>query len=323
MNILVTGANGFLGSHLVRRMNQLGFNIYGLVRPNSNLDLIKDLNINLIEGDVTNSLESLNLPSIEMVFHLAAIMGTAKSLRDDLYKVNVKGTENMLQWSLKNKVRRFIHVSSIVALGALTEAKGAITEKSSFSEILRSLHNFESKRQAQELVLDYARTTNLDTVVVNPSLIYGPGDARKTIRKGNLKIAQGKMPFSLPGGVNVVAVEDVVEGMLAAAEKGRRGECYILGGENILTKDLFAMIAQANHQTSPSASLPAWFLKSMALATETFRIRSDINREAIQSLLLYHWCDSAKARTELNYKSRSAREAINASVAWMRENALL
>jgi dihydroflavonol-4-reductase len=323
MNIFVTGANGFLGSHLVRRLHTMGAAVYGLVRPNSSRDLIKDLPINLIEGDITDDLYNFNLPPLDGVFHLAAAMGTSRAVSERLQTVNVTGTQNVVNFACHHSVRRLIHVSSTVAFGALAHPGKPFNEDSCSPFKHHHLRNFESKRQGQECVLRAVREQNLNAVIVNPSLIFGSGDARKAIRSGNIKIAQGKVPFALPGGVNIVSVDDVVDGMIAAWERGRIGECYILGGENVFTKDLFGWIAEAAEQPPPQRVVPSWLLKGVSWINDTFGIDSEVNQEAVESLLLYHWCDSNKAMKELNYRPRPSKQAVFESVRWMQDHGLL
>lgn len=325
MNVVVTGANGFLGSHLVRKLTQLGHSVYGLVRPTGTHELLKDLSISLFEVDIRKPITlDQPLPQFDVLFHLAAVMGTAPHLINQLHAVNVTGTKHVLEWAIANRVKRFVHVSSTVAFGALSDPdQPLIREDEGESLRLPHLQNFESKRLGQEMVLEAAHKQNLDAVVVNPSLIFGAGDARKSIRKGHINIAKGRMPFALPGGINIVHVQDVVDGLIAAWQKGRKGQCYILGGQNIFTRELFTWIAEAGQSPPQKRVLSPWLLKGLAWIDETLRIGSELNREAVESLLLYHWCDSSKAKQELDYHPRSPKGAIIESVNWMKENGLL
>lgn len=321
MRVLVTGANGFLGSWLVKYLLNEGHEVRAFVRPQSDRSFLTGLSCSYAFGDILD-LENLRLAmkDVDAVFHLAAFMMSKPSERELLERVNVLGTQNVVSLCQQLRIPRLVHVSSVVALGARTSDSGFVTEENS-CEI--NLANMQSKRRGEEIVRTAVRERKIDAVIVNPSLIYGPGDARKKIRQGSVLAAQGKMKFYTSGGVNVVAVEDVVHGLLLAWKKGRNGENYILSGENITLKDLFSWIAEEAGVRPPRFHLPDWILISIAFVSDKLRIDSPLNSDTVKTILMYHWCDSAKARRELGFRFRPAREAVKASVHWMREQGYL
>jgi dihydroflavonol-4-reductase len=325
--VLVTGANGFLGSWVVRRLVDEGHDVFSLVRKNSDLSELSGVSTKYLYGDVTD-LHSLleNFQKMDSVFHLAGLIAYKKSERAQMEKVNVQGTANVVEACRAAGVRRLVHLSSVVAVGAGFTPADVLNEESPYNISHLNLGYFETKHQAEILVKEACQKNRVDAVILNPSTIYGPGDARKGSRKTQLKVAQGKFNFYTAGGVNVVAVEDAVDGIISAWKKGRTGERYILAGENLLIKDLFAMIAKEAGQPAPQKLLPSGLLHALGIAgdlTAALGLPSSLSRENAWSATLYHWFDSSKAQRELDFKPRPAEMAISQSVKWIRENGLL
>jgi dihydroflavonol-4-reductase len=222
----------------------LGHDVHILARSSSDLsDLPKDkLTIHI--GDVT-SLNSLKkaLKDMEAVFHLAGVVGYSRAQRSLMEQVNVEGTSNVIAACIHNSVERLIYMSSVVAVGASLDGKEPLTENSVYNMKSFDLGYFETKRIAELNVLRAYEDDGLDCVILNPSTIYGPGDAKKGSRGVQLKVAKGKFPFYTSGGVSIVSINDVVDAMIKAWRVGRSGERYILCGENISIKQLFELIA--------------------------------------------------------------------------------
>ncbi len=326
--VLVTGATGFLGTWLVKSLVQAGHDVRILKRPQTELDIeLKKLNLETAPGDITDSASLLSATiGIDTVFHLAGLIAYTKTKYDLMYKVNVFGTQNVIDACLANKVRRLVYLSSIVSLGASFDGRRPLTEKSEYN--LKSLHlgYFETKNQAEQLVLNAHRERGLDVVILNPTTIYGEGDAKKGSRSNQIKVARGEMPFYPTGGVNIVAVEDVIEALLTAWKIGRSGERYILGGENLLIKDVFEMIAAVAGVEPPKIPLNRTTLRALGLIGDQLERRGKkfvANSEIAWSSTLFNWADNSKARRELGFNPRPARQAIEASVNWMRTHGLL
>ncbi|MEZ0391948.1 MAG: NAD-dependent epimerase/dehydratase family protein, partial [Pseudobdellovibrionaceae bacterium] len=185
---------------------------------------------------------------------------------------------------------------------------------------------FETKRKAELIVKEACQKNRLDAVILNPSTIYGPGDARKGSRKTQLKVAQGKFKFYTSGGVNVVAVEDAVDGIVSAWKKGRTGERYILSGDNLTIRSLFEMIAKEAGQAPPQILLPGPVLHGIGILGDFMAVlgmKSPISRENAWTSTLFHWFDSSKAQGELDFKPRPAEMAISQSIQWIKENGWL
>lgn len=327
MKALVTGATGFLGAWLVRRLLDEGHEVRIIKRSNSSLEELEGLKLDVVPGDVTD-LDSLIAASkgVDSVFHLAGLVAYSKAQRQAMQQVNVEGTANVLRACEKNAVRRLLHLSSVVAVGASFDGKIPLNENSSYNIHHLNLGYFETKHEAELLVMAAAKEGRVDAVSVNPSTIYGPGDAKKGSRNTQLKVAQGKFPFYSPGGVSVVAVEDVVDCIMAAWKKGRTGERYIISGENLLIKDVFDIIAHEAGVKPPAIGLPRPAIFAIGKVgdwMEALGKKGPLNTENAWTSVLYHWFDSSKAIREFGLKPKDARYAITNSVRWSKDHGLL
>ncbi|WP_291515901.1 SDR family oxidoreductase [Bdellovibrio sp. ArHS] len=327
MKILVTGANGFLGSWVTRALVNEGHNVYALVRPKSDLSELSGVQCKYVHGDVTDVHSLLEaFKGVDTVFHLAGVIAYKKSQRHLMDKVNVEGTANVVSVCREHKVRRLVYLSSVVAIGAGYTQQDILNEDSPYNISDLNLGYFETKHEAEKIVKRACDKGEINAVMLNPSTIYGAGDAKKGSRKMQLKVAQGKLKFYTSGGVNVVAVEDVVQGILSAWKNGRNGERYILSGENILIKDLFAMIAVEAGVKPPPYQMPDSVLHAVGAlgdAMEKLGLKGPLSRENAYTATMYHWFDSSKAQKELGFKPRPAREAIHNSVQWMKDQGLV
>lgn len=327
MKVLITGATGFVGSWMTRRLVQDGHNVKALVRnPNTASD-IKGLDVELVPGDVTD-LQSIekNLSGVEVVFHLAGVVGYSKAARQQMDQVNVQGTANVLAAMQRKNCARLVYMSSVVAVGAGRSPQEILDENSPFNIHDLNLGYFETKYQAEQLVLKAVQSKKLEAVILNPSTIYGPGDAKKGSRKTQLKVARGEFPFYTSGGVSIISIHDVVDAAMTALTRGRNGERYILCGENITIRQLFEIIAERAGVNPPKFYLPNILVHSIGKIgdkLEAIGKKGPINSENAWTSTLYHWFSHEKASRELGLNPRSAKVAIAESVDWMREHHLL
>lgn len=325
--ILVTGANGFLGSWVTRRLAEEGHQVFSLVRQSSDLTELKGVKTEYIYGDVTDLHSLLNaFQGMDSVFHLAGLVAYKRTDRAAMEKVNVDGTFNVVEACRATGIRRMVHLSSVVAVGASFDPDHILNEDSTYNLSHLNLGYFETKRKAELIVQEACRQNRLDAVILNPSTIYGPGDARKGSRKTQLKVAQGKFKFYTAGGVNVVSVQDAVDGIVSAWKKGRTGERYILAGDNLLIRQLFEIIASQAGQPSPKYKIPTPVLHGIGMIGDLMGVlgmKSPISQENAWTSTLFHWFDSSKAQRELDFKPRPAEIAISQSIQWIKENGFL
>lgn len=325
--VVITGANGFLGSWLTRELLNQNHAVKVLVRKTSDLSELEGLKCEYAYGDI-NDIESLKnvFAGAEAVFHLAGLIAYSSAEREKMEKINVGGTKNVIKACLECQVKRLVHISSVVAVGAGFSENEILDETSKYNVSHLNLGYFQTKHAAELLVMQAIEAKGLDAVIVNPSTTYGAGDARKGSRGTQIKVARGKFPFYTPGGVNVVAVEDVVQGIIAAWHVGRKGERYILAGENITIKKLFEMIAKEAEVPAPRFMVPATALHAIGAIGDFLTARgfaSGFSRENAWTSTLFHWFSSSKAQKELGFNPRPAQVAIANSVRWMKENDLL
>lgn len=327
MKVLITGANGFLGSWLTRRLLSDGHDVSVLIRKNSDLSPLSDSKCNYVYGDVTDKNSCAQaLRGMNTVFHLAGLILYNPYDREKMERVNVGGTKNIIEACVENSVEKLVHLSSVCAIGASFDQNNILNENSPFNLSHLHLGYFETKRDAEALVVAATKNNQIKSVILNPTTIYGAGDARKGSRGTQLKVARGKFPFYTSGGANVVAVEDVVDGIISAWNKGRNGERYILCGENILIKDLFYKIARIAGVKPPSIYLPnpaLMLLGKIGDGLISIGKKAPINSETAWVARLYHWFTNHKAKTELGFNCRSTDIAIENSIRWSKENGLI
>lgn len=327
MAVLVTGATGFVGSWLVRRLLELGEEVRVLYRPSSGLEDVEGLGVRGIPGDVTDSRAVAEAcKGVDRVYHLAGVVGYSRAMRPLMDKVNVEGTRNVVDAVASLATGPdLIYMSSVVAVGASFDGR-PLNEESPFNVGHLNLGYFETKRAAEKIVLEACRAGRIRAFILNPSTIYGPGDARKGSRGTQLKVARGRMPFFTSGGVSIVSVHDVVDVLTTVTKKGKPGERYILSGENITIHDLFTKIASLSGARPPTIHMPTLALFALGRVgdiLERWGKKGPINTENAWTAVLFHWFDHSKATRELGFNPRPATEALKQSVDWMRDNGLL
>lgn len=327
MKLLVTGATGFLGAWLVRRLLDEGHDVRIIKRAKSSLEELEGLKLDIVPGDVTDR-ASLGAAcrGVDSVFHLAGLVAYTRAQRAAMELVNVEGTRNVVDACRENGVRRLLHMSSVVAVGASFDGKVPLNENSPYELAHLDLGYFETKRAAEAIVKAAVKRGEIDAVMINPSTIYGPADAKKGSRGVQVKVARGKFPVYPPGGVSVVAVEDVVDAVVAAWQRGRTGERYIVSGENLTLKEVFERIASEAGVKPPSIRLPRpaiFALGKLGDFLESIGKKGPINSENAWTSVLYHWFDSSKAKNEFGLKFKPASHSIARSVRWMKDHGLL
>lgn len=308
--VLVFGATGFVGQRLVAALEGQGHEVHRTSR--------KEKGDRLYQGNICDEhfvREVLELVRPDCVFHLAAMISYKKRDRDAMYRINVEGTRNIAEACMMLDVF-LLYCSSVVTVGAATDPSSVLNEKSTYN--LRDYDSgyCETKKDAEGLLQEYCAANRLRCVIVNPSNVYGYGDAEKGSRKTQIRVAQGKFPFYPTGGINLVSVEDVCQGMIAAWERGRIGERYILGGDNIAASQLFSQYAAASGASSPWIPVPRFFSLLLSYVGVV-----DYEKAALSSL--YFYFSSDKAHTELGYSPKHTPHAIQESVRFMKEKGLL
>ncbi len=327
MKIAMTGASGFLGHHLAHKLIADGHELSVICRASSDLSELGELKYKKVFASLSDvdALKKVLLGQ-DQVFHLAGLVSYKKSDRAALVETNVFAVQNIVDAISAVGAGRLLHVSSVVAVGAGFQPQQILNEDSPFNLSHLNLGYFETKHQGEEIVRSAARLGKIDAVIVNPSTIYGPGDAKKGSRKAQLQAARGQLKFYPPGGVNIISVDDAVTGILQAIQKGRKGERYILAGENLLLKDVFAIISELAGSQPPKICLSAAVLKTLGHCGDLLSAvtgKKYFSIENAWAAILYHWFSAEKARAELGFQAGPARAAIGQSIQWIQQHPML
>jgi dihydroflavonol-4-reductase len=323
MKALVTGSTGFLGFHLCKALLEHGWEVRAFHRPGSNLDLLKKLHVEHAIGDITRpeTLESA-MEHIQAVFHTAAFMG-GKTNQVPFHQVTVLGTRNVLVAAQKSGVGRVVHTSSVAALGVPSLLSGHKLPAEQMDETHTwnypaNLWPYGCAKYLAELQVQKAVACGQDVVIVNPSHVIGAGDRNRREDSIVTMVAQRKIPFSVAGGLNIIHIDDVVQGHLAAYEKGKRGERYILGGENISHTELISRISSIADVRAPQVTLPGGFLRWLARILSHLPFRSlPFDPQQFYQAGYYFYYDTSKSKRELGLpKSQPISIAIREAYDW-------
>ena len=323
--VLVTGGTGFIGSHVVRELILRNMRVRVLLRKKAVTKNIQGLPIEVAYGDLLH-LDSLRsaLRGVKHVFHVAALFSFWPARKDFIFKVNVDGTRNLMEAAMQEGVNRVIYTSTVAAIGATRDPSSPVKEEWEFNLGFTKDPYVLSKKAAEEVVMEYVRK-GLDVVIVNPSGAIGPGDIRPT-PTGRLLLSflNGELPGYIHGGGNLADVRDIARGHLLAFERGRPGQRYILGGENLFIHETLHLFSKATGLSAPRLRIPypvAWLY---ALYEEVysfvFRREPLLTRATLRGSRFYLFCSSEKAEKELGYKRSDLTPAVKEAASWFLRN---
>jgi len=324
---LVTGATGFVGSAVARALLARGRRVRVLARPNSDRRNLAGLAVEIAEGAMEDPCSLARaVAGCRYVYHVAADYRIWVPDPAPMFRANVDGTRDLLTAALEAGAERVVYTSSVATLGLVAGGSADEETPSSIDDMIGPYKR--SKFVAEEVARELVRERGLPIVIVNPSTPVGPGDIKPT-PTGRLIVeaARGQMPAFVDTGLNIVHVDDVAEGHLAAAENGRIGERYILGGENMALAEILAEVAQAVGRRPPWLRVPHSVLFPVAVGAElAARVTGRdpfITLDGVRMSRKKMYFSSEKASRELGYRSRPAREAIADAVGWFRDNGYL
>ncbi len=324
MTTLVTGATGFIGSAVLRKLLEAGATVRALVRPESDRRNIEGLPVETVEGDLGDraSLERA-VKGCTALYHAAADYRLWVRKPDELYKTNVEGTRNMMSAAGEAGVKRVVYTSSVAVLGL--NADGSPADEDTPATVDDMIGHYKrSKFLAEKEVRRMVAEDGLSAVIVNPSSPVGPRDIKPTpTGRMVVEAAAGRMPAYVDTGLNLVHVDDVAEGHLLAFERGRVGERYILGAENLALRDILTEIAALTGRRPPRVRLPRNLILPVAVIAEGWaRITGGgepmvtVDGVRMARKKMYFSCE--KAMRELSYAPRPAAEGLSDAVAWFR-----
>ena len=326
MKILVTGATGFLGHHLVKRLIREGYKVRIFKKESDSMELLEGLEVEVKSGDIRdfNAVKEA-VKGCEVVFHLVGLISYWKALNQIQYDINVKGTHNVVKASLENKVKRLIYVSSTAAVG--TEENGRLANEETLYNLFPLRINYCDTKFLAEVEIYKGIARGLNAVIVCPGSMYGQGDRRKIKTDMTFDFKFPMNLFYIKEGIGVVDVRDVVEGLIQAWKKGRKGERYLLVGENLTFYQIRKQIAKVLGKRPPFICLPNWFLSILSyLFLGVSRVtgkKPKLTPEMVRFNKLKFYFSNEKAKRELGLRFRPFSESIKDAVRWYKEHGFL
>ncbi len=321
MTTLVTGATGFVGSHVARQLLAAGHSVRALVRPTSNLKSLDGLPVERAEGDLRDVI-SLDraMRGVRWVFHVAADYRLWASDPTELYRSNVEGTRRLFEVAAQNGVERVVYTSTVATVAVPSHGKGLPNEET-HATLDQMIGHYKRSKFLAELEAIKAAAQGIPVVIVNPTAPVGPGDWKPTpTGKIIVDFLNGKMPAYVDTGLNLVAVEDVAAGHLLAAQKGRIGERYILGARNMTLREILEALAKITGRSAPRVRLPHAVALAAAYADELFaRLAGREPRIPVEGVKMSRhrmFVASDKAEKELGYHPGSVEAALERAVRW-------
>lgn len=325
MKALVTGATGFVGSAVMRRLIDRGAEVRVVARAGSDRRNLDGRAVEVVTGEL-NDAAALDRAAdgCEAVFHVAADYRLWVPDPAAMYRANLDGTKAVMAAAARAGVRRIVYTSSVATLGL--RADGLASDETTPSTLADMIGHYKrSKFMAEEEVRRLVREEGLPAVIVNPSTPIGPGDVKPTpTGRMIVNAAAGRMPAYVDTGLNIVHVDDVAEGHLLALEKGRVGERYILGGEDMSLASLLNAIAGMTGGRPPLLSLPHGLVMPIAYIAEawarlTGRGEPMVTRDGVRLSRKRMYFTSAKSQRELGYAARPATDALTDAICWFRQ----
>jgi len=323
MRILVTGASGHLGYHIVKRLVLQGYKVKALIRPTSFRQHLDKLAVEICLGDVLERDSVLRAcRGVDTVFHTACIYDLSSNCDSKMIRATaVDGTRNLLDCCAHEKPKRIIYTSSVETIGASSDKSVSLTEEDSFIDMPYAYSR--AKVEAENLCLELSKKYGLSTVICNPATIIGQDDYKLTPSNAML-LTYARLPlFYVDSGQSIVDVQDVAEGHILACKNGRELERYILGGDNIEIKDLLDIIKRALGKNMPSMKLGRSLFYAAAFMSEKLSVLTGKGEtlltipKAKKMYQKYNYYNSQKAMRELGYVHRSITDTLPATLSWL------
>jgi dihydroflavonol-4-reductase len=319
MRAFITGGTGFIGANLVRLLLQEGYEVRALVRPTSCLDNLQGLEVEIVKGDLNDSELWQQMIGCQVLFHVAAHYSLWQADREQLYRHNVLGTRNILAAARKANLERSVYTSSVAAIGV--GANGQIVDETHQSPIEKLVGHYKKSKYLAEQEAVQAVQEGQDVVIVNPSSPIGPWDIKPT-PTGDiiLRFLRRQMPFYLDTGLNFIDVRDVARGHLLAWERGKVGDRYILGHQNLTLKELLDRLAQLTGLSAPQRSVPAWLPLSVAWIDEQILAplgkSPSVPLDGVRMAKQRMYYDASKAVRELGLPQTPLTVSLKDAVDW-------
>lgn len=327
MKILVTGADGLLGSNLVRELLKRGHQLRAFVQPGRQQKTLEGLTIEKFPGNLLNADEVLkSSEGCDAVIHCAASTSVWPTRSEIVNKVNIEGTKNIIHAVQKNIIQRMIYVGTANSFGFGSKENPGV-EGNPYKSAMYGLDYMDSKYKAQQLILKEVQERKLPAIIVNPTFMFGPYDSNPSSGAMIVALYKGKVPGYTSGGRNYVCAKDAAVAIANALTKGRVGECYILGNQNLSYKEAFGKIAATIGVKPPAIPIPSVFAKLYGgigsvvgkISGNTPAISYPLSRIACHE----HYFSPAKAVQELELPQTPIETGIRECFEWLKENGYL
>ena len=324
MKTLVTGATGFVGSHVARRLVASGETVRALARPGSRRQALDGVAVEWVEGDLRDEASLARaLAGVNRVYHVAADYRLWARNPQEIYDSNVKGTKNLLAAALRARVERFVYTSTVATIAV--PRGNALPDETNRASVDEMIGNYKKSKLLAEQEALRAAHEGLPVVIVNPTTPVGPGDWKPTpTGRIILDFLLGKMPAYVDTGLNFAPVEDIAIGHQLAAQHGRIGERYLLGGRNMTLKELLDALAKITGLAAPTRKISHSVALLAAYADAAFsRVAGrepHIPVEGVRIARHTMFVNDAKARKELSYQPGPVEEALERAVEWYAEH---
>ena len=321
--VFVTGSTGFVGANLVRLLIQENYRVKVLVRKNTNLSNINNLDIEIIEGDLNDDNLFLQMSDCDYLFHVAAQYSLWKKDQALLHKNNVLGTRNILKSAYQAGIKRTVYTSSVAAIGVRKD--GTLADETYQSPAKKLIGNYKKSKYYAEQEAHKAIASGQDIVIVNPTTPIGCYDLKPTpTGEIIIRFLTGNMPAFVNTGLNFIDVKNVAKGHLLALKKGQTGERYILGNHNLTLQEFLIKLAEITSKKAPQIQLPLWFPLALAFCDEYLLSRlgktPSLAVEAVKMSGQFMYYDSSKAIQELGLPQTDIEPAIKDAVQWFQRN---
>lgn len=320
--VLVTGASGFVGSAVARALVQSGYAVCAIVRPSSPTKHLDGFDVEFVRGDLRDA-DSVRqaMIGVRYLFHVAADYRLWARDPHEIVRNNVVGTRHVMQEAQRAGVERIVYTSSVATLRC--EPDGAPGDETAPLEEAQAIGAYKRSKVAAERLVEKMVADGLPAVIVNPSTPIGPSDVKPTpTGRMILQAAARRMPAFVDTGLNMVHVDDVAAGHLAAFERGRIGERYILGGQNATLAEILATVAAECGHRPPRFKIPRAAAMSIAVVAEALAHRTGreplVTRDGLRMSKNRMFFTAAKAERDLGFSARPYAQAVHDAVEWFR-----
>lgn len=325
--VLVTGANGMLGTHICRELLQQHYAVSALILPGQNRSILAELPLEIVEGDVLNQaqLDSF-VQNVDAVIHVAALTDVWPRRSERVTRVNFQGALNVAAAVKKYNVQRLVYISSASAFGHGTlQSPG--DEHSPYGLSKFGIDYIQSKYDAQLKLLALQKEEALPVIVINPTFMIGAYDANLTSGRMVLQLIKGKVPGYSKGGKNFVAATDVATAAVNSLKMGRIGQCYIAGSENLSYQQFFRKVQAKMNVSATLFALPSWIVLSFgalnSIVARIFKRKPQLSYSMARFSLLKQYYSAEKAQQELLMPQTPIEKAVYDCVQWYRTNGFL